>query len=183
VGKKRLFVGIFTPLDFEEVRREVEELGVVGKWVERENLHVTLRFIGEVEEEKVPQIARMLKGRLKGAPKVRLSYRGLGTFNRNGLPRVLWVGVEGEGLKEVKRRVDQALMPFGLPPEDEESYRPHITLLRIKKLRRRGKFSGILFRMREFDFGGKESSKVCLIESKLTPEGPVYEVVEEFPLG
>jgi len=183
VGKKRVFVGIFTPLDFERVKREVEGLGVVGKWVERENLHITLRFIGEVEEEKLPQIATMLRAKLRGAPPLRLSYRGLGTFSRNGSPRVLWVGVEGEGLRELKRRVDQALMPFGLSPEREEDYRPHITLLRIKKLRRRGKFNGIISRMKEFEFGEQEDIKVCLIESRLTPQGPVYKVVEEFALG
>ena len=181
MAKKRLFVGLFTPLDFKEVKREVEELGVEGKWVEPENLHITLRFIGEVEEEKLPQIAKMLRSRLKGAGAIELSYKGLGAFKKNGVPRVLWVGVEAKGLKEVKERVDRALMPFGLTPEAD--FKPHITLLRIKKVKRRGKLGGIIFKMKEFDFGGKVETKVCLIESKLTPEGPVYKVVEEFELG
>ncbi|WP_456341971.1 RNA 2',3'-cyclic phosphodiesterase [Thermovibrio sp.] len=179
--KKRLFVGTFTPIDFKEVKREVERLGVEGKWVEPENLHITFRFIGEVEEEKVPQIAKMLKGSLKGAPPFKVEYRGLGTFKRNGIERVLWVGIRSDEIREIKKRVDRALMPFGFAPE--ENFTPHLTLLRIKRLKRRIKFRNYVGSMKEYLFKEREERKVYLIESKLTPEGPIYKVVEEFELG
>jgi len=179
--KKRLFVGTFTPLDFKDVKREIEGLGVEGKWVEPENLHITFRFIGEVEEETVPQIARMLRGKLRGAPPFRVEYRGLGTFRKNGLERVLWVGIRSEEIGEIKRRVDRALMPFGFTPE--ENFTPHLTLLRIKRMRRRIKFRNYLHSMKEHLFEEREERKICLIESRLTPRGPVYKVVEEFDLG
>ncbi|WP_457679506.1 RNA 2',3'-cyclic phosphodiesterase [Thermovibrio sp.] len=179
--KKRLFVGTFTPVNFKEVKRKVEELGVEGKWVEEENLHITFRFLGEVEEGKIPQISQMLRGKLKGASPFKVNYKGLGTFKRNGIERVLWIGIESEGIKEVKRRVDQALMPFGFPIE--EGFIPHLTLLRIKKLKRRIKFRNYLYSMREHLFLTRVENRVCLIESSLTPKGPIYKVVEEFNLG
>ncbi len=178
--RKRLFIGTFTPIDYGQVKKEVESLGIEGKWVEPENLHITFRFLGDVEEEKIPQIAKMLRGKLKNAQKFKVQYRGLGTFKRNGIDRVLWVGVLSEGIEEVKRVVDQALMPFGFTPE--ESYTPHLTLLRIKKLRRRIKFKNYLHRMKDYLFKEREESSVCLIESKLTSKGPVYSIVEEFHL-
>ncbi len=179
--KRRLFVGTFTPIDFKEVKERVEGLGIEGKWVEPENLHLTFRFLGEVEEEKVRQIVQMLKGRLRGAPPFKVKYRGLGTFKKNGVERVLWIGVYSEEIGEVKRRVDQALMPFGFTPE--ENFTPHVTLLRIKRVRRRIKFRSYIHSMEEYLFCEREERRVCLVESKLTPQGPKYKVVEEFQLG
>ena len=182
MAKRRLFVGTFTPLPgFEELKRELSKLKVEGKWVEPENLHLTFRFLGDVEEEKIPQIARLLRGKLKGAPPFRVEYRGLGSFSKGGIPKVLWVGVYSGEIGEVKRRVDQALMPFGYPLE--EDFKPHVTLLRIKKLRHRVKFKGYLFKMREHLFAERREEKLFLIESRLTSRGPIYKPIEEFKLG
>jgi len=182
--RKRLFVGSFVQIPQEEVKKvrsTVENLKIEGKWVELHNLHFTYRFIGEVEEEKVPQIVQMLRGRLKGVESFPVKFTGLGTFTSNGLPRVLWIGVESQGVYTVKERVDQALMPFGLPPERE--FKPHVTLLRIKKLRRRGKLGELVMKMKNHVFLERTEVSVALIESKLTPQGPIYSVVEEFKLG
>ncbi len=179
--KKRLFVGTFVSLpEFKEVKAFVSSLKVEGKWVEEENLHFTYRFLGDVEEEKIPQIVGFLKQKLKGAPQPKVLYKGLGVFPGKERPRVLWVGIESEGVEEIKRRVDTALVPFGFPVE--ESFTPHVTLLRIKKMRHRGKFNSYLFKMRNFIFAEKVEPKVALIESKLTERGPIYSVVEEFCL-
>ena len=180
--KKRLFVGTLVSIpEFKEVKRFISSLKIEGKWVEEENLHFTYRFLGDVEEEKIPQIVGFLKQKLKGAPSPKVIYRGLGVFPNRERPRVLWVGVDSEGVKEVKSRVDRALMPFGF--QVEENFTPHVTLLRIKKMRHRGKFSSYLFKMKEFVFAERVEPKVALIESRLTERGPVYSVVEEFCLG
>ncbi|RUM43442.1 MAG: RNA 2',3'-cyclic phosphodiesterase [Desulfurobacterium sp.] len=179
--KKRLFVGTLTSVvGLEEVREFIDSLGIVGKWVEKENLHFTYRFLGDVEEEKIKGIAGMLRGRLKGVRAPTVEYRGLGVFPSLRSPRVLWVGVESETIYEVKRRVDMALLPFGFPPE--EGFTPHLTLLRIKKMRHQTRFKNYIFKMREHLFERKVEAKVCLIESKLTPRGPVYSVLEEILL-
>ncbi|WP_456455360.1 RNA 2',3'-cyclic phosphodiesterase [Thermovibrio sp.] len=179
--KKRLFVGVFTPFDFSFLKEEVDSLGVEGKWVEEENLHLTFRFLGQVQEDRISLICRSLSLKLKLARPLSLEYVGLGTFKKSGLDRVLWVGVKGEGIDLIKLRVDEALAPFGFLPEKD--FKPHITLLRIKRLRRRGKFSQLIFKMREHTFGRKFINKVCLIESKLSQSGPTYTVLEEFKVG
>lgn len=179
--KKRLFLGTLVSIPkLLEVRKFISSIKVEGKWVEEENLHFTYRFLGDFEEEKIPQLVSFLRQKLKGARAPKVTYRGLGVFPDRERPRVLWVGVESEGIGEVKRRVDQALMPFGFPME--ESFTPHVTLLRIKRMRHRGKFSSYLFKMKDFVFEERVEPKVSLIESKLTEKGPIYSVLEEFSL-
>lgn len=179
--KRRLFVGVFTPFDFSFLKRELNHLGIEGKWVEEENLHLTFRFLGEVEEERISLICRSLSLKLKLARPLNLKCVGLGTFKKNGLDKVLWVGVKGEGLSLVKQKVDEALLPFGF--QLEKDFKPHITLLRIKRLKRRGKFAQLLFKLREHFFGEKFINKIFLIESKLSQSGPTYTVLEEFGVG
>ncbi|TCK04533.1 RNA 2',3'-cyclic phosphodiesterase [Phorcysia thermohydrogeniphila] len=179
--KKRLFIGTLTFVSgLEAVREVIDSLGITGKWVERENIHFTYRFLGDVDEEKIPSIASMLKGKLRGVRAPLVEYKGLGVFPSLRSPRVLWVGMNSEALYEVKRKVDMALLPFGFPLE--ERFTPHLTLLRIKKLRHQTKFKNYLFKMREHLFERKLEAKVCLIESKLTPQGPIYSVLEEILL-
>ena len=144
------------------------------------NLHITFRFLGDVEEEKITQISRMLKQKLQDAKVFKVVYVGLGIFEKKGKPAVLWVGVESEGIEELKKRIDSALMPFGFPPEDQ--FKPHVTLLRIKRLKRRTRFKSYLFKMREHVFVERVEKSVALVESRLTPQGPVYTPLEEFIL-
>jgi len=182
LAKKRLFVGTMVQIpNLHLVKEEMDKLNITGKWVERENLHFTYRFLGEIEEEKIPQIGLALKGRLKGIKPPKVKYRGLGVFRNRGIPKVLWIGIESDELNEVKRRIDQSLMVFGFSPE--ENFTPHVTLLRIKHFRHREKFNSYLFKMKDFLFAERLENKVSLVESKLTPSGPKYTILEEFILG
>ncbi len=180
--KKRLFIGTLVPIaeEVESVIEAVSKLGIEGKWVEEKNLHFTYRFLGDIETEKIPSIVRFLRSKLSGKKAPTVRYRGLGVFPNFNRPRVLWVRVESEELLSIKEAVDSALQPFGFPKE--ENFLPHLTLLRIKKMRRRVKFKELLVKFRNHTFAERVESGVCLIESKLTREGPVYTVLEEFRL-
>ncbi len=179
--KKRLFIGTLVSIPgIDHVKDFISSLGIEGKWVETENLHFTYRFIGDFEENRIGQLVTFLNLKLKGIQPPEVTYRGLGVFPGRNKPRVLWIGVESENIQPVKKSIDQALMPFGLPPE--EKFTPHVTLLRIKKLRHRAKFNSFLLKMKEHLFLERTEHRVALIESKLTERGPVYSVVEEFYL-
>ena len=179
--KKRLFMGtLVSILGIDHVKNFISSLGIEGKWVETENLHFTYRFIGDFEESKIGQLVTFLNQKLKGIQPPKVTYKGLGVFPNRDKPRVLWIGVESEGLQTVKKSIDQALMPFGFPPE--EKFTPHVTLLRIKKMKHRTKFNSYLFKMKKHVFLERTEYSVVLIESKLTEKGPIYSVVEEFRL-
>lgn len=175
----RLFVAIRPPAP---VRAQLFALmgGVTGaRWQNDDQLHLTLRFIGEVGPHAADDVAAAL-----GAvhhPRFELALSRIGSFERRGQAEVLWAGVTPlEPLKALHKKVDQACQRAGLPPEGR-AYTPHITLARLKRgsgsiaalVETSGGLAGAAFPVESF----------CLYESQLTPEGAVYRIVERYPLG
>lgn len=154
--------------------------GISGaRWVTDEQLHLTLRFIGEVDRHQARDIHAAL-----GAvhhPRFDLAVSGLGAFDRRGQVEVIWAGVTPhDAVKALHRKVDQALTRAGVEP-DRRAFSPHITLARIKRgagpvrhlIEQSGGLSTEPFGVDQF----------ILYESQLTPEGPIYTEVERYPLG
>ncbi len=178
---KRLFVAHMVRIDFSDVKEFIEGLGISGKWVEDENLHFTYRFIGNFESERVDYLREELLKKLKDVEAPPVIYRGLGVFPNRKFPKVLWVGVESEGILRVKERVDASLEVFGMGRE-EKPFRPHITLMRIKRFRRFSRFSSYLYSMRDRVFLREVAHTVSLVESRLTERGPIYTEIERVEL-
>ena len=126
----RLFVAIDLP---QETKDEIGPLcaGVPGaKWVEPDNLHLTLRFIGEVDGGLFRDIGQALSEVKVEAFEMRL--KGVGRFGQGKRVRQLWAGVEaGEALDQLRRRVEAALTGIGIEPE-RRKFHPHVTLARLK---------------------------------------------------
>ena len=174
----RLFVAIRLP---HQVRaRLLAAMGGVGgaRWQGEDQLHLTLRFIGEVDRHQAGDVHAAL-GAVHYAP-FGLALAGVGAFDRRGEPTVLWAAVAPhEPLKALHKKVDQALARIGLEPEGR-AYAPHITLARLPRgaapvgafLHAAGPLSSPPFTVEDF----------CLFESRLTPDGADYSIVERYPL-
>jgi RNA 2',3'-cyclic 3'-phosphodiesterase len=125
----RLFVGLRPPL---AIREELTSLmaGVPGaRWQSDEQLHITLRFIGEVDPRQAEDVVVAL-GNVT-APPLTLRLDGVGSFGSRGRPRALWAGVSPrEPLAALHKKIDQALVRCGLPPEGR-AYLPHATVARL----------------------------------------------------
>ena len=174
----RLFVAIRPP---DRVRQLL--LGAMGgisdaRWQSEDQIHLTLRFIGEVDRHRAGDVHAAL-----GAihhPRFEIAVNGLGTFDRRGQPETVWAGVAPhEPLKALHKKVDQAIARVGVEPE-QRAYLPHITLARLK--RSSGSVRGLME-----EAGGLRSEpfqvdRFALFESKLTPEGAAYTIVETYPL-
>jgi 2'-5' RNA ligase len=155
--------------------------GIPGaRWITPDRMHVTLRFIGEVEEPVFEDIRLGLSG-IDGQA-LTLSVRGIGTFG-DKKPRAIYAGVERtEPLVRLKQKIDAALMKIGIKAEDERKFTPHITLARISAqahharigvfLETHGLFSAEPFDVEEFH----------LISSVLSGEGSIYTIEETYPL-
>lgn len=174
----RLFVGIDPP---PRIKTQLMTLmgGVAGARWQRENqLHLTLRFIGEVDHHRANDIAAALGG--LHHPAFDLALSGIGLFDWRGRPSALWVGVSPqEPVKALHNKVDQAVARAGITPENQ-AYRPHITIARF------GHNAGPLGSLMAND-GGVTSApfridEVCLYESHLTQDGSVYRIIERYPL-
>jgi 2'-5' RNA ligase len=175
----RLFVAIRLP---PPVRTRLLGLmgGIAGaRWQAEDQLHLTLRFIGEVDRH----LARDVDAALSSVhhPAFSIALNGLGVFDRRGEPVTLWAGLAPqEPLRALHKKIDQALVRAGVEP-DRRAYLPHITLARLPRgagpvgplIEGAGGLAGPAFEVRDF--------RLC--ESRLTPEGPVYTSVENYSLA
>lgn len=173
----RLFVAIRPPRAMRQ--RLLAAMGGVpgARWQSDDQLHLTLRFIGEVERPCAEDVAAAL-----GAvhhPRFAIALDGVGQFDRRGRVEALWAGVTPHApLKALHNKVDHALVRLGLPPEGR-AYLPHITLARFSRVG--GPVSRIPFAAPPAG-GEEEVHEFCLYESTLGGEGAIYTIAARYPL-
>ena len=126
----RLFIAIDLPAALKESLAGLTRELPAARWVGRGEIHLTLRFIGEVEEERGAAIKSALAS--LGFASFPLTMQGVGHFPPAGRPRVLWVGLERcDPLMQLQREIELALLDAGIPP-DQRPFSPHLTLARLK---------------------------------------------------
>ncbi|AAL64840.1 RNA 2',3'-cyclic phosphodiesterase [Pyrobaculum aerophilum] len=157
----------------EEVQREVLRLGLDIKLVERENLHITLRFLGEIPQSRVDSIIKALASVKFNKFMIKLAE--LGVFPDLSRPRVLWIGVSqgAEELTKLANIVRETVDKYAEHKEDRE-FTPHLTIGRIKSGQNAHKLREFVQRYKGVEFGVVAVEKVKLKRSVLTPRGPIY---------
>jgi RNA 2',3'-cyclic 3'-phosphodiesterase len=153
------------------------------KWVAESNMHLTLQFLGDVEPERIPEIAAAIEAAVADADPLEMTCRGLGAFPNLERPRTLWIGVEQgrEELCDVQRRVEAGLAEQGFRPEKRQ-FHPHLTLGRVRQSRP-GEIAELFAGREEFSAGSTTVSEVVLYSSELAKEGPTYTALARAPLG
>jgi 2'-5' RNA ligase len=148
------------------------------KWVKFGNLHITLKFIGEIDEEKKIEISPVIKEIGNKYKPFQVQLSGIGCFPHPRNPRVLWVGVEqgNDTLCALSVDIEKALAGFGF--KEEKRFHPHVTIGRIKKS---CKVDHVLEKNIITD--PFDVSAIVLFKSVLKPEGPIYTVLEHFPFS
>lgn len=174
---RRLFVAIRPPRPIRGLLLDAMG-GISGaRWQGDDQLHLTLRFIGEVDRHLAGDIHAALGG--VHHARFQLALNGLGTFDRRRQPAAIWAGVAPHApLRSLHQKVSQALARVGISPE-QRAYLPHITLARVKSVGRpihlletAGGLTSPLFTVDRF----------ALFESRLTPEGALYSIIESYEL-
>ncbi|NIP62327.1 MAG: RNA 2',3'-cyclic phosphodiesterase [Nitrosopumilaceae archaeon] len=153
------------------IRKLQKELNVQAKPIETQNLHFTLQFLGEVNEDRIQEIKSILDS-ISFSPFV-VRFLGIGAFPRSKDPRVIWVGTDEEGgknLVKLAKKVESTLEPLGF--KTDKPFKPHITIFRVKK--RHININDQLNKFQTCEFGSQEISKMKLKESTLTSQGPIY---------
>lgn len=177
----RCFVAVELPANMrEEIGRLQGSFAMDGlRLVKPELVHVTIKFLGDVQQERVGQVAGAL-GRVKAA-QFPVRVKGMGAFPGRAV-RVLWLGLDGD-FQELYRKVEQALSPLGYAPE-KRGFSPHVTLGRVASPgaeMNRELFSRIA-NFSSLDIGSFTVDRFYLKKSTLTRGGPIYEDLAEFPL-
>ncbi len=181
----RAFIGFFTTKKIHEhvERLEEETKGIIkGKWTDPQNLHITLQFIGYIDENKAVDIIRNIQTITETYKPFSVKYKSLGAFPSPDKPRILWIGV-GEGstkLKAIAKEIQRINKRSGINP-DSKPFHPHVTICRIKEADGK-KVAKFIRKYKNFSFGEETVERIALIKSTLTPVNPVYTVIEEFYL-
>lgn len=178
----RTFIAIEVP---EKIRKHIDSVvmeekkrNLPIKWIKFQNFHITLKFLGEINEPKKNEIIPLMTDVSKKFSTFEVGFEGIGCFPNPRNPRVLWIGVtEGsEKLCEIAQNLEGALSRCGF--KEEKRFHSHLTIARIKKS---CKVDDILKRTIKFEPFSVNS--IILFKSTLTSEGPIYEVLQKFTLG
>jgi len=159
--------------NLSRVRDMLLSTGADLKPVATENMHITIRFIGETPIPLVNSICRELGSLEEPAFKVRV--KGLGVFPNISRPHVIWAGVSNgfNELVSLHEKVEKILRKLGIPP-DREKFIPHITLARVRTERNLAKLIKAINDLASVEFGEFMVEEVVLKRSTLTPSGPIY---------
>jgi 2'-5' RNA ligase len=155
------------------------------KWSGPPQLHLTIKFIGEIPEEAVPDAEEALAQAAAEVEPFSMQVSGLSGFPPKGVPRVLFAAVQEDSgaLGELQSRVENVLeTSLGVEPEDRK-FIPHVTLGRVKKKGFCPPLDKLQDQLQETDFGTVPVNNMVLIKSELTPDGPIYTPLHTFTLG
>ncbi len=181
--KIRAFIAIELP---EEVKADLSsvqsrlrpERHPYVKWVSVDGVHLTLKFLGNIDQEKVSPIAEAMAGAAQKASPFQLEVGGLGAFPNLRRPQVVWIAVKGEveKLASLQRAIDHSLVALGFSPETR-SFTPHLTLGRLKErasAEERRRMGEALLAAKGEEVVPFRVTEISLVRSTLTPKGALY---------
>ncbi|MBI5194612.1 MAG: RNA 2',3'-cyclic phosphodiesterase [Nitrospirae bacterium] len=193
----RCFISIAIPEDIKKkmsaIQERMKRSGADVSWTKPDGMHLTLKFLGEIEEKRVAKIETAMNIACAGITPFSLQVSGIGVFpppppipplNKGGVggvvsrgrhPRVMWIGLNenGNNLIKIQRGIEYQLEEIGFPAE-KRRFSPHITLGRVRSNRNLSQLSAIMDGDRNTEIGGFSVSAVHLIKSDLRPEGALY---------
>jgi RNA 2',3'-cyclic 3'-phosphodiesterase len=185
--KKRLFTGIkveFTEktLRFYQSIPEILE-GAEIKWVEPGNMHITLKFFGDIESKKMPEMVAKLKIAAKKFKESEIMLKGIGIFKDFYHPKVLWLGLRDcPQLETIKNEIENSTGELGFEI-DYRKFMPHLTIGRFKKQGQVNQLQKLVNMNQDMYFQMIPVKELILFESILKTEGPEYKVIEKIPFG
>lgn len=184
----RTFIAIpLTELIHQELGRlqnSLRESDADLKWTAPFNIHLTLKFLGEINDEQTVKIEASLNEIVKGRQPFNIHLAKIGAFPKIFYPRVVWVGID-EGYEECKalaKSIERAMEKLGFEKE-KRAFSPHLTLGRVRSAKNKAQLITCIEKEKDFASQSKVSvSKIILFQSTLTPKGPIYTSLKEFPL-
>jgi RNA 2',3'-cyclic 3'-phosphodiesterase len=184
-GLLRAFIAIEVPEGeakqrILDLQRKITQTGADIKHVEPENIHITLRFLGEISVKIVTELKSVL-GRISFQP-FKVTLKGVGVFPDYSRINVIWVGIdEGYlGLVDLYSKVTNSLNQIGIPP-DARGLSPHMTVARARSGMNRAILAEAVKELDDFECGIIEVKSFHLKQSTLTPKGPIYRSLFEVP--
>ena len=183
----RTFVAL--PLDshivtsLQDLHQKLQSLPVDVKWVKPHSIHVTIKFLGDVEEAHLDSIYEAIHQGVSGVKPWRVGVKHIGTFPGMRNPRVVWVGLDDPTgtIMTVQDQVQAELVKIGFEKE-RRAFTPHLTVGRVRTPKGKKDLVSFLLDEREREFGEMQVNRVVLYKSDLKPTGAEYTALQEFTL-
>ncbi len=189
MSRTRTFIAVHLDEDIRArlaaLQRDLAAEAPDVKWVEEDNLHVTLLFLGEVDNRELPTVCRAVQTAVAGRPAFTMAVEGPGCFPNPRRPRVLWVGL-GQGTQEVVAvhdALEAPLMDLGCYRREERKYTPHVTLGRLREGGTGDALARALGKHAGWKAGEQAVDEIHVMGSELTPQGPIYTVLSRAKLA
>lgn len=154
---------------------------IKAKFIERKNLHITIKFIGEVNVNDINDIIERLNDVKANTIPFNIEYRGMGAFPKPYDPRIIWIGGDSQSLLILANKIDKELHKVGVKKE-QRPFSSHITVARVKMTYKKNDVKDIILANKDQTYGKQSVDRFYLKKSELTPSGPIYSNVEVFEL-
>lgn len=163
---------------FEEAQGLLKGTGASIKLVEIENIHITLKFLGDIEDHQVEEVSRVIRD-ITFKP-FEFTVEGIGVFPNLKRPTTIWAGISSEvgELANLFNLVNGGLAKLGFE-KDRRRFHPHLTIARVRGGQNRDKLVDTLLGLEEMKFGKVKVDRIYLKKSVLTPKGPIYSTLTE----
>jgi 2'-5' RNA ligase len=184
----RTFIAVELTSDLRRALRDVQARLQTGgadvNWVEEGNLHFTVKFLGNVEDERLPQVTAAVRLAVNSLSRFAITMGGVGAFPSLNHPRVVWAGLTSgdEPFKTLMERVDAAMENLDFPREERAPH-PHVTLGRVREKGRLRRLPELLQAEPVQNLGTMTIEKLTVMASRLTPKGAQYTPLEHVKIG
>ncbi len=167
-----------------DLQARLQRQGLKMRWVRPGNMHLTLRFLGEIPPAQTAALAEAMRTAARGSTPLQLSAQGMGVFPGLRKPRVMWIGLGGQTdrLERLAEELAAALMPLGIPRE-ERPFKAHLTLARIQTAPDARLLQGALESCGAYAPQPFPAAEMVLFQSDLRPQGPIYTPLARAALG
>jgi len=185
----RSFIAVEIPDDVQEqlgrIAGKLRDSGAKVRWARPENIHLTLKFLGDVDDNDIPKVCDVMRESVEGLKPFDVRIAGLGTFPPNGPPRVVWAGIAGdtEPLIALAEDLDARLVEAIGVPGEHRKFHPHLTLGRVKSTRGAQPLRDAMTALEPVDLGLFQVNALALFMSKLDRGGSIYTRMAEVRMG
>ena len=165
-----------------DVQKEFKKINANIKYVPSENMHFTLKFFGNIDEDMIEDISNSVEKVIKDYSSFDLNIKDCGCFPNKNVIKVLWLGLDGGSpIKDLQKDLDVEFKKLGF--KKERNFISHLTIGRVKSPKNKKQIRETIERLENIDIGQMTVSKICLKKSTLTPQGPIYEDIKVFELN
>ena len=185
MSQVRAFLGIDLDDDLKpkinKIIRQFKQIDTRIKYVELANLHLTLKFFGDIDTNGLDLLEEAIANVLADFNAFNIKIKGCGAFPNNNHIKVIWVGIDDDSIiRDLHDKLDKEFVRLGF--DKDRKFSTHLTIGRMKSAKNKDKVKSVIEEFADIEIGEMEVSKISLKKSTLTPQGPIYEDLTVFEL-